>query len=87
MEDHTADNIGSNVLALMEDWHLDPKKAVAAVTDSASNNVKAFRDLGIPRISCFGHNLDLAVHKIDQIDGVVRAVKACKKTIEVFSRS
>ena len=36
---------------------------VSLTVDSASNIISACRQLGLQRLSCFGHNLDLAVHK------------------------
>ena len=39
------------------------------------------------RISCFGHNLDLAVNEALAIDCVHRAVKRCCLLVEIFSRS
>jgi hypothetical protein len=87
MEDHTADNISSALLALLDDWDLDPQRLVAATTDSASNNVKAFKDMAIPRLSCFGHNLDLAITKGISYAAAQRAVRVCRKAVEAFARS
>ena len=39
------------------------KKDESCTSTTRSNMIAAFRDLGIFRISCFGHNLDLAVRK------------------------
>ena len=47
----------------------------------------AFQLLEYPRLSCFGHNLDLAINKSLQLDRVQRAIARCHSLVEAFSRS
>ena len=72
---------------MLENWHLDSTKLVATTTDNGSNFVAAFSSLGWLHISCFGHNLDLAINKALNVDRVHRAVKRCRSLVELFTRS
>ena len=38
-------------------------------------------------MSCFGHNLDLAINKAINTDHVQRVVRKCHSLIELFNRS
>ena len=57
-------NIADAVLDILENWGLDNDKRVAVTTDNGSNVVVAFRNIAVLRVSCFGHNLDLAIKKV-----------------------
>ena len=74
----------SDVLA---HWDLKPDQLVATTTDNASNIVAGFRSLGWMRVSCFGHNLDLAIGKSLKLDQVNRALARCHSLVELFHRS
>lgn len=61
-EDHTADNLVDVMTDTLEMWGLDAAKQVCLTTDSGRNLVcAATRRLGWNHLSCFGHNLHLAV--------------------------
>ena len=62
-EAHTAVNLQDALTSSLEQWNLDPDKQVAITTDSGANIKLACELLGWQRLSCFGHNLDLAVNK------------------------
>ena len=62
-EAHTAVNLQEALNSSLEHWNLDPDKQVAITTDSGANIKLACELLGWQRLSCFGHNLDLAVNK------------------------
>ena len=61
-EDHTGQNIADAVVDILDNWNLEGSKLIATTTDNGSNF--AFKSLEWTRISCFGHNLDLAVNKV-----------------------
>jgi len=46
---------------------LKPEDLVGTTTDNGLNFIAAFNLLDWPRISCFGHNLDLAINKVLKI--------------------
>ena len=62
---------------------------MAITTDSGANIKLACELLGWQRLSCFGHNLDLAVNKgLD--DGRMRVdtvLRKCRKIVAPFSQS
>ena len=60
-EDHTGQNIADAILDVLENWALDKDQLVAVTTDNGSNIVVALRNIAVVRVSCFGHNLDLAI--------------------------
>ena len=62
-EDYTGENIAAALQDVLENWQLSSENLVATTTDNASNYVAAFDTLGWTRVSCFGHNLNLAVSK------------------------
>ena len=85
--DHTGQNIADAILDILDNWDLSRDNLVASTTDSGSNIVSAFRIMNALRISCFGHNLDLAIKKGLDNTRVQRAVARCHSLVELFHRS
>ena len=85
--DHTGQNIADAVMDIFDNWQLSTDKLVAATTDNGSNIVAAFNTLNLLRISCFGHNLDLAIKKGLNITQIQRALGRCHSLVELFHRS
>ena len=87
-DDHTGQNIANTVIDVLSNWELKDENLVATTTDNGSNYVAAFKNvLKWPRISCFGHNLDLAINKSLAISHIQKAVKRCHSLVELFNRS
>lgn len=86
-EDHTGENIVQSVSDILTNWELGTKNLVAATTNSGSNVIFAFRTLGWLRVSCFGHNLDLAVKKALSSTKIQRALARCHSVVHVFHQS
>ena len=86
-EDHTGENIAAALQDVLENWQLSSENLVATTTDNASNYVAAFDTLGWTRVSCFGHNLNLAVSKAVDNCQIQHALGRCHSLIELFSRS
>ena len=86
-EAHTGSNLQNALTSSLDQWNLDPKKQVAVTSDSGANIKQACELLGWQTLSCFGHNLDLAVHKgLD--DGKMRidiVLRKCRKIMAAFS--
>ena len=74
-EDHSGQNIAEAIVDVLGNWSLDTSKLVATTTDNGSNFVAAFNSSEWIRVSCFGHNLDLAINKSLNADRVLRAIK------------
>ena len=60
-EDHTAVNLADALQDALREWELSADKVSCLTTDSGANIKAAVRNLGWPWLSCFGHNLNLAV--------------------------
>ena len=86
-EDHTGQNLAEAAVDILGNWELQSENLVCTTTDNGSNFIAAFQTLEWPRISCFGHNLDLAVNKALNIERVQQAIRRCHALVEVFSRS
>ena len=67
-EDHTGQNLADALQDILANWELKAESLVVTTTDNGSNFVLAFQLLEYPRLSCFGHNLDLAINKSLQLD-------------------
>jgi len=85
-EVHTGVNLMEVLAASLDQRYLDPDNQVAITTDSGTNIKLACELFGWQRLSCFGHNLDLAVNKgLD--DGKLRVdavLRKCRKIILLF---
>ena len=86
-EDHTGQNLADAVTDMLGNWDVRADQVVATTTDNAANIIAAFNLLGMLRLSCFGHNLDLAINKSLQIDRVKCALGKCHSLVELFHRS
>ena len=86
-EDHTAENISEVLVGTLQQWKLEDNRLVGITTDSGSNIKLACELLQWNRLSCFGHNLNLAVGKALKDSRVQRALKVCRSAVAAFSRS
>ena len=87
-EDHTGQVISEALEATLEEWGLSPDKQVCLTTDSGSNIIAAANILNWTRLSCFGHNLHLAITKAIQDDTrCTRALAVARKIVSSFSTS
>ena len=77
-EDHTAVNIQEALSEGLQQWKLAESQLVGITTDSGSNVKLACELLIWTRLSCFGHNLNLAVEKGLNDSRVNRAIRLCK---------
>lgn len=74
--------------ATLESWNLDYSNQVCLTTDSGSNVIKVAEDLNWPRLTCFGHNLHLAITKALINDTrCTRALGVARKIVSSISSS
>ena len=86
--DHTGQNIADAIQDILLNWNLESGNLLITTTDNGSNFVAAFHNiLAWPRLSCFGHNLDLAINKSLNVPRIQRVISQCHALLEVFSRS
>ncbi|KAK0132046.1 Zinc finger BED domain-containing protein 1 [Merluccius polli] len=86
-DDHTGENIASGLKQFLQEWKLDKTKQVCLTTDSGANVVKAVALNHWTRLSCFGHNLHIAIERSMRDSRIDRAVGVCKKIVSLFSHS
>ena len=61
---------------------------IYVATDNGSNMVTAVTKLGWTNLSCFGHNLNLAVtNAMKEEDRITNAIGVCKKVVQHFAHS
>ena len=86
--DHTGDNLAEALQGAIDSWGLRQEQLVCITTDSGSNIINATSKLGWKRLSCFGHNLNLAVTKSLKDDyQVSRGLVLARKIVSSFSSS
>ena len=86
-EQHAGENLELALTSTLQEWDLDEKQLVSITTDNGSNIKLACTLLGWSRVSCFGHNLDLAIRKSLDDQRVDRVVRLCRKIVATFSSS
>ena len=86
-QDHNATNIKEVLTETLQLWKLDTAKLVGITTDSGSNVKLACELLYWRRLSCFGHNLNLAVGKGLNDTRIERTLRICRGVVAAFSRS
>ena len=63
---HTGKNLAKALEMALATWGLDVHKQVCITTDSGANIIRACTLQGWQRLSCFGHNLNLAVEGFER---------------------
>ena len=86
-ESHSGINLQSALSATLQEWSLDEAKQISVTTNSGSNIKLACELLTWRRISCFGHNFDLAVRKGLDDQRINRVLRLCQQIVAVFSSS
>ena len=86
-QNHTGANIKACLQEVLLRWNLPEAQMVALTTDSGSNIKLACQLAHWVRVSCFGHNLDLAVKKGLEDRRVDRVVAVCRKIVTAFNQS
>ena len=70
----------------LETWDLQQQKQVAITTDNGSNIIRATKNLQRQQLSCFEHNLNIAVTNAVKDDNrLTRALGLCRKIVSTFS--
>ena len=87
-KNHTAEVLAEALEEVMSEWTLNSDCLVSLTTDSGSNIVAAARKLHWTRLSCFGHNLNLAITKaLSKDKRCDRALGHVRKLVSAFSYS
>ena len=82
--EHTTESIAKTLQGILEQWGLDPTNQTYTTTDNGSNIFCAILShLVWPYLSCFGHNLHLAIsNSIKGDTRVQRALGICRKIVK-----
>ena len=86
-EDHSGENLVEAISDIHANWNLSLDDPLVTTTDNGSNFVAVFCTKGWTRLSCFGHNFDLAVGKGLDHPQIQKALGHCRSLVECFSRS
>ena len=86
--DHTAANIADALKDIRQTWKLPEEGQMAITTDNAANMICATNILKWQRLSCFGHNLNLAVtNSLKDDNKVSRALGVAHRIVSAYSTS
>ena len=87
-QDHTGDNLSEALQETLDSWGLKEKCQMCIPTDNGANIIYAANKLNWQRLSCFGHNLNLAVTNAVKGDQrITRALSLSRKIVSSFSTS
>ena len=88
-KDHNADNLSEVLTETLAQWKLEVRRQVCITTDNGSNILCAITvRLMWTQLSCFGHNLHLAVvNSIKDESRVQCCLGLCRKLVSAFSHS
>ena len=88
-KDHNTDNLSEVLTETLAQWKLEVGRQVCITTDNGSNILCATTvRLMWTQLSCFGHNLHLAVvNSIKDESRVQRCLGLCRKLVSAFSHS
>ena len=87
-EDHTVENLATVLQKILESWTLLENCLVCETTDNGSNIVAAIQILKQNRLSCFSHNLHLAItNSMKDDDRVTRARGIAHKIVNAFHKA
>ena len=88
-KDHNADNLSEVLTETLAQWKLEVGRQVCITTDNGSNILCATTvRLMWTQLSCFGHNLHLAVvNSIKDESRIQRCLGLCRKLVSAFSHS
>ena len=84
-EDHTGEHLQNAFSTSFTKRGLDTTKLVAIATDNGSNIKLACELLSWMCVSCFSHNLDLAINKGISDPQIDRVIGLCRKVVSSFS--
>ena len=86
--DHTATNIADALKDIQQTWKLSEEEQMSITTDNGANMISAANILEWQRLSCFGHNLNLAVtNSLKNDNRVTRALGIACSIVSAFSTS
>ena len=87
-EDHTGENLAEAMEATLAAWGLRASRQLCLTTDNATNMINAVERLQWSHLTCFGHNLHLAITKAIKNDQrCERSLALCRKIVSAFSMS
>ena len=86
-ESHTGNNLQDALLSTLQEWNLDDSRQVVITTDNTFNVKLACQLLKWRQLSCFDHNLDLAIKKSLYDQRVDRVLRLSRQIVSAFSSS
>ena len=87
-QDHIGVNISEALQSILESWSLPENKLACITTDNGSNVTAAVEILGWNGLSCFGHNLHLAItNSMKDDDHISSAIGIAHKIVGAFAHS
>ena len=86
-ERHTAQNLLSKILSILEAWTIDKKCVTCFVRDNAANITAAVREGGFAHIGCTDHTVQLVINDSLGDETIVDVLKSVRSIVGHFHRS
>jgi len=86
-EKHTAHNLLSNILSILDAWGIEKNKITCFIRDNAANITAAVREGDFTSIGCVDHTLQLAINDGLKVEAVTEILKIVRAIMGHFHRS
>jgi hypothetical protein len=80
-DDHTGKNLCDMIESMLDNWELSKDQMVSVTTDNGANMKVAVRELGKPRLCCFGLVLNSAVNRALENASIANAIATCRRLV------
>ncbi len=79
---HTGELIGADIERILQNFQMKDK-TLAVVTDTASNIIKAVKEIKLRHLSCYAHTLNLVI--TDSVNDIPVLVELREKAFKIFT--
>ena len=85
---HTGEYIAGRLSAMLERWNIPQERVHIAISDNASNMVKAMQEASLAHFGCFAHSLQLVVKdRLLSQRAIADIITVCRSIVGHFHRS
>ncbi|KAK6175828.1 hypothetical protein SNE40_014212 [Patella caerulea] len=86
-ERHTGLNLATDFLEVLTNFGIKKESVISITADNAANMDVCIREIGVKRIRCFGHSLQLAVKAGFKLGFMDKMLGSARRIVTFFNRS